>query len=502
MKMIKMRLLTLLGVLVNSVRVKSSDGNYTPDAMADMILELPGLEYEINFNQFSGYLNINGTGKHIFYWYVESQNDPENDPVTYWTNGGPGCSGLLGFGTEMGPYIFQKDGTMLPNEYSWNKVTNMVFFEQPVGVGFSYSENPDVDYETGDEQAAIDQYEAIKAFFRKFPERKSNDFYITSESYGGHYMPQLALTILKEDTHKEINFKGFAVGNPYVDPNPNAIAMWQMYYYRGLVEQPVYEGWVEQGCDKPEIRKEKISACILYEDKMIVRAGYYGINYYALDYPVCLEEDDSHSFLTKDLRKTDHLWSHQGSKLLSGVSPTIKNYIDNYEPCVDDYFTAYLNREDVQDAIHANLTDGQWSVCSDKIYWEFKDRWGTVTDLYYDLVHGGYDIDMLVYSGDDDSVCATSGTQDWIWELDVEPKKRDEWQIWKVDGQIAGYVTQYEIDCGCGSFVFATVHGAGHELPTYKPKEALDLFVRFLKRDWELEVIAPEQPSELTTSEK
>jgi len=336
----------------------------------------------------------------------------------------------------------------------------------------------------GDEQATIDQYEAIKAFFEKFPERKSNDFYITSESYGGHYMPELALTIIKEDTEEKINFKGFAVGNPYVDPNTNAIAMWQMYYYRGLVEQPVYKSWVQLGCDRPALRVLNFDACILFEDKMYYRAGN-GINPYALDYPVCLEEDDSHSFLTKDLRKTDHLWSHQGSKLLSGVSPTIKNYIDNYEPCVDDYFTEYMNREDVQDAIHANLHVGNWSVCSYKIDWDPTDRWGTVTDLYYKLVHGGYDLDMLVYSGDDDSVCATPGTQDWIWELDVEPKNKEEWRIWKVDGQIAGYVTEYDLGTYVGSFVFATVHGAGHEVPTYKPKESLDLFVRYLNQDWD-----------------
>jgi hypothetical protein len=39
-----------------------------------------------------------------------------------WTNGGPGCSGLLGFLTEQGPFRPQQDGTLLPNDYAWNKV--------------------------------------------------------------------------------------------------------------------------------------------------------------------------------------------------------------------------------------------------------------------------------------------------------------------------------------------------------------------------------------------
>lgn len=49
--------------------------------------------------------------------------------------GGPGCSGLLGFFTEQGP--FRPNGAMELefNEYSWNRVANMVFIESPCGVG-------------------------------------------------------------------------------------------------------------------------------------------------------------------------------------------------------------------------------------------------------------------------------------------------------------------------------------------------------------------------------
>lgn len=41
--------------------------------------------------------------------------------------------------------------------------------------------------------------------------------YITSESYGGHYMPQLSQEIVDRNTagqDPQLNFKGMAVGNP------------------------------------------------------------------------------------------------------------------------------------------------------------------------------------------------------------------------------------------------------------------------------------------------
>lgn len=57
-----------------------------------------------------------------------------------------------------------------------------------------------------------------------------NDFHISSESYGGHYMPELAEEILKRNDQARIdqsvpviNFAGFLVGNPYTDARSNEV---------------------------------------------------------------------------------------------------------------------------------------------------------------------------------------------------------------------------------------------------------------------------------------
>ena len=69
---------------------------------------------------------------------------------------------------------------------------------------------------------------------------------------------------------------------------------------------------------------------------------------------------------------------------------------------------------------------------------------------------------ILVYSGDDDSVCATPGTQRWIGAMGWTASS--EWTGWTVEGQLGGYIQSYN-----NNFTFATVHGAGHEVGPCSP---------------------------------
>jgi carboxypeptidase C (cathepsin A) len=71
--------------------------HYTIAAQNDRVYSLPRAPPIVS-NQFSGHLNISTT-KYLHYYYFESERDPENDIVIFWTNGGPGCSGLLGLFT-------------------------------------------------------------------------------------------------------------------------------------------------------------------------------------------------------------------------------------------------------------------------------------------------------------------------------------------------------------------------------------------------------------------
>ena len=140
--------------------------------------------------------------------------------------------------------------------------------------------------------------------------------------------------------------------------------------------------------------------------------------------------------------------------------------------------TQYLNQQSVKEALHVK-TDIEWKDCSMTLKYKTGDRHIDQTPIYNYLIDGKYGLKILVFSGDDDDVCATIGTQDWIWGLGYEIAPKSNWEAYEVNGQVGGYLTKWS-DTG---FAFATVHGAGHEVPAYKPEVALYLWDSYLKGD-------------------
>lgn len=96
---------------------------------------------------YSGYLLARQSmDAHLFYFFVPSENKSPNDPVVVWLNGGilqtiffkiflqgPGCTSLVGFFFENGPFVLRDPNTVVVNPYSWHKAANMLFIDQPIG---------------------------------------------------------------------------------------------------------------------------------------------------------------------------------------------------------------------------------------------------------------------------------------------------------------------------------------------------------------------------------
>ena len=185
-----------------------------PGVEKQEIFSVPGWEYDLPSKWYSGYLHGSDSSR-LFYIFVEAEEvAPASAPVTLWLNGGPGCSSLDGFWEELGPFSVKADGTLELRPFRWNRLSNMLFIEAPVGVGLSYSLTQS--YKNDDDRTAIENSEALNHFFTLFPTLKANPFYLSGESYAGIYVPTLAEAILdriKVDNWAGPPLKGIAVGN-------------------------------------------------------------------------------------------------------------------------------------------------------------------------------------------------------------------------------------------------------------------------------------------------
>lgn len=181
---------------------------------------------------YTGYLDV-GQDKHFWFAFFESRarktaQDKSKEPIVMWLNGGPGCSSSTGWLMEgVGPCTIDKNGTSTKyNEHSWTNKASVFFLDQPVNVGFSYSESGDVN-NTPD--GADDVYAFLSLFFAKFTEYSDSPFSIAAESYGGRYAPLIASKIHQENKNlqfssvdqkgkKPINLETIMIGNGLTDP--------------------------------------------------------------------------------------------------------------------------------------------------------------------------------------------------------------------------------------------------------------------------------------------
>ncbi|KAL0334100.1 UNVERIFIED_CONTAM: Serine carboxypeptidase 24, partial [Sesamum angustifolium] len=158
-------------------------------------------------------------------------------------------------------------------------------------------------------------------------------------------------------------------------------------------------------------------------------------------------------------------------------SPSLKNTLisprfSGYDPCTENYAEIYYNRPDVQKALHANSTGipYKWTACSDVLLRNWKDSEASMLPTYKKLMAGG--LRIWVFSGDTDSVVPVTATRFSLSHLNL--KIKTPWYPWYSGGQVGGWTEVYD------GLTFATVRGAGHEVPLIQPRRAFELFQTFL----------------------
>lgn len=475
------------------------------DADADRVVEITGMTTFTDYGVYSGMLDIADTTKSLHYVFVESQNDPATDPLLLWFNGGPGCSSMLAWMQEHGPWVMDDgDTTFHENPYSWNKNANVLYIDQPAGIGYSWcneTENPD-DCASGDFASSLDNLDVLKTWFGRFPDYKANDFYLSGESYAGIYVPYLLKTI---DTYnndpetaaaEKINLKGMMVGNGVTnwayDTMPATI---DMGYWRSILGQDLHDSINQLACNyslidfgiNPSDECMDLLNQVENDIEFINIYNIYGICYggktdeekFSNDLETYRHGETSRRGLRETPQKkgftardyTPWLFRSNKDKGLVRSSKDEASY-GELPPCTFGIpLMDFMNDATVREQLHIPTYVQSWTMCKDDFnYTMFENATQSIWDTkeLYDNYR------MMKYSGDKDGCVPTIGTLGWINALGRTITA--DWRTWYLEDNqtLAGYVQEFE------GLTFISVHGAGHMVPQDQREAGLTMINYFM----------------------
>ncbi|XP_061358868.1 serine carboxypeptidase-like 45 isoform X2 [Gastrolobium bilobum] len=424
---------------------------------ADKISTLPG-QPPVKFVQYSGYITVDEQQQRaMFYYFAEAEDDPASKPLVLWLAGGPACSSVgLGAFEEHGPFKPGDNNVLLKNDYSWNKEANMLYLESTAGVGFSYSTNTSFYDLVNDEITARDNLAFLQRWFTEFPEYSNKDFFIAGSSYAGHYVPQLSQLIV--ETKTKFNLKGIAIGNPLLEFNTDANSRAEFLWSHGLISDATYELFT-RACNYStifritRIQNRNLSGVCARVNKLVSTEVNKYTDTFDVTLDVCLSSVDQQAYAL-NLQKTEKI-----------------------DVCVEDKTTTYLNRKEVQKALHAKLVGvTKWSSCSEVVHYDYENFEIPTIPILGSLVKSG--IRVLVYSGDQDSVVPLLSSRSLVNGLAKELGLNTTvaYRAWFEGKQVAGWTQVY------GDILsYATIRGASHSPPLTQPERSLVLFKAFLE---------------------
>ncbi|TPX60636.1 hypothetical protein SpCBS45565_g07445 [Spizellomyces sp. 'palustris'] len=346
---------------------------------------------------------------------------------------------------ENGPFRVTDKGTVVVNPYSWSHNANILYVDQPAGTGLAYTNGT---YATSQAQIASQFLTFLNNFLTAFPEFWRSEVYISGESFAGMYIPYIASEILMRNragTQKPpLHLRGITIGNGWMDPLRQYPAYIQYAQHHALLSGEYLETAVRNwnscstSLQKDEVGKN--DECEKIVDQILRQS--------TSDNQYCLNMYDIRLRDTGPNQNCGTAWPN-------GLSAV----------------TQYLHRGDVVAALHATAADVKWHECDSSVMNALsRDRSPPSYKLLPDLLS---QIEVTLFSGDQDLICNWFGTRDMISELEwgggqgfVDAPKMD----WYVDDQLAGFYQTAR------NLSFVVFYDASHMVPIDKPKEALAMF--------------------------
>ncbi|CAE8623297.1 unnamed protein product [Polarella glacialis] len=481
---------------------------------AERVVVLPGFG-EPPTAHFSGFVEVEpSSGTHLFYYLVESQSSPKDDPLLWWMNGGPGASSLVGLLAANGPLLLNEAGRFMNNPYAWNRQANILYVEFGPGVGYSFCANSSKTtgvaclQERGDcspcsasdSSVARQSVAAIETLLTEvFPDMAGKPLYLTGESYAGVYAPTLAAAMFDhfQDT-SIVNLHGIWVTDPCMDNKAQF-------------------GWLDLGVDFA-VRNSLISQEVY---KVLTDpANGCGSGRTAVGDRIRKVGSDE---CRRAWRLYDLATAGTGDAVHPRQVPGLPMYIDplfsvGLAGGVD--MAAYLNRTDVREALHTTLSPNkvyhvelgnngypeytlEYAACNDNPSGPLGKT--SMLDVYRDLAatsrHSKVAANfsrIIINSGDLDPVVNGAGTEAAVEAIGFPVAEGGDRRPWFFNAaataaavlgerpvkwgpslrsvaagvQVGGFIVNYDTGLPDLSLDFVIFRNSGHMVPAYAPQTA------------------------------
>ncbi|KAK4219979.1 putative carboxypeptidase [Rhypophila decipiens] len=464
--------------------------------------------------QYTGWISVPGEfPTNIFYWLVYAR-EPTN-ALTVWLNGGPGSTSMIGFFTGAGPCEVVEKGAdrleTVAREWGWDRASNMVFFDQPNQVGFSFDSptNKSVDFQFGNftqvpqsvpkgrnpltflngtfptynpantantsSQAAMAMWHAMQVFLGEFLQPKKGDVEVSlfAESYGGRYGPVFFDTweaqnvqYQTNDSVRQIHLTALGIVNGCVDD------LIQAPYYTEMMVNNTYG-----------IKMLSATEAQYYNGTFSQQNGCRDLIKECRDLNSRLDPDNH-----GNIPDVNQACSAASQACLSLVEPYMNTGRDPWDIAFNlpnsfpsSLYAEYLNTRKVQVGIGSIVNFTSTASFIPPLFIQTGDyQRGPIIPKLSGLLLNGVRIGLIY--GDRDFICNWLGGEALSLAIASDAGGNYASQfptagyapIIVNETYVGGQVRQY------GNLSFSRIFQAGHAVPAYQPETAFQVFARII----------------------